>query len=142
MFLALVALLITAGGTPPPACSGVPVVAVPLASRENFRSEAPGGLVILGVRNANGWDLSVFAAAAPQPAPNLIAQSGAAGATHLLDLSALSSLEHPGDWLIPVRSTPHTLCIRFQNARIKGSGSKAVFAAGTLEIRILTAAAV
>ena len=142
MFLALIALLIATGGTPPPACSGAPVLAVPLTSRETFRAETPGGLVILGVRSANGWELSVFTAAAPQPAPNLIAQPGVTGATDPLDLSPFSYREHPGDWLVPVRSTPHSLCIRFQNARIKGNGSKAVFAAGTLEIRILTAAAV
>jgi hypothetical protein len=93
--------------------------------------------VILGVPNGNGWELSVFVASAPQPAPDLVAQPGSPEGPQPLDVSAQSYRDHTGEWHIPVRTTTDTLCLRFVNARTKGSGARTTFAAGTLQIRLV-----
>ena len=141
MLLMLVGILLgpAAGPAPTPVspCSGPPLLSVLLTSSQGFRTEAPGGLVILGVRSGLGWDVSVFAASSPQPAPDLIAQPGLPGGPQPLDVSALSYRDHTGEWRIPVRSTSDTLCLRFVNARTKGSGARTTFSAGTLQIRLV-----
>ncbi len=93
--------------------------------------------MILGVPNGFGWDVSVFAASAPQPAPDLVAQPGLPQGPKPLDVSAQSYRDHTDEWRIPVRTTSDTLCLHFVNARTKGRGARATFSAGTLQIRLV-----
>jgi hypothetical protein len=93
--------------------------------------------VIVGVPNGIGWDVSVSAAAATPPAPDLVAQPGLSESLQPLDVSAQSYRDHSGEWRIPIRTTSDTLCLRFVNARTKGSGARATFSAGTLQIRLV-----
>ena len=141
MLLMLVGLLLgpATGPAPTPvsSCSGPPLLSVPLTSTKAFRTEAPGGLVVLGVPNGVGWEVSVFAASAPQPAPDLVAQPGLSKDPQPLDVSAQSYREHSGEWRIPVRTTSDTLCLRFVKPHTKGSGARTTFSAGTLQILLV-----
>ena len=145
MLLMLVGILLGSVTVPAPTpvapCAGAPLLSVPLTSSQGFRTEAPGGLVVLGVPNGVGWDVSVFSAAALQPAPDLIAQPGLPEGPKPLDVSAQSYRDHTAEWRIPVRTTSDTLCLRFVNARTKGSGSRTAFSAGTLQIRMVRSGA-
>ena len=141
MLLLLVSILLRPATSPAPTpvspCSGTPLLSVPLTSSQGFRIETPGGLVILGVPNGIGWQVSVFAASAPQPAPDLVAQPGFPEGPQPLDVSAKSYRDHAGEWRIPVRTTSDTLCLRFVNARAKSNGARTTFTAGTLQIRLV-----
>ena len=115
------------------ACAGKVVLSFPLAA------ETPPARVRLGrdllldtERYEHGWDLVVFRTGNDD---NLLAPVRDWHGAQPFQISVYMMSIYPNERIIPIRSTPATICVRILNARTEGTGNREHFIGGVVEVR-------
>jgi hypothetical protein len=134
--LVVLVLLATPSASDAEDCNSRHLLRIPLtSSTATYHARVGSGYVLVVVQDAPGWEVQVFRATDRSKRDNLLYPKGNwHGAFPNQIQPGVSEEIFPNIRRVPVRATPHSVCIRLMDVSKSVTNGSAAFRGGSLEV--------